>query len=186
MDGRQLRNVNIGIGVDNQGTRRLSGIPEDAWEAFERNAKVHFPDAGDNAWAHMISEIIVASIGRSTFILTDIPEKNNLAFEALLKRVNWAPDQFFVYLLTAAVKNNLLRILSFIDQPQEFGTIIITGIRPSTLNKLEQQVGVTTEDYFGLLLNAIEAGEMKVDPPDAFTKLAAARSGRNPDSQSTS
>lgn len=166
--------VEVTINID--GTdHRLSGIPTEAWEAFKQQSKIHFPDAKDDAWANFISEIIVAAVSHESYILTDIPPNNSKAMDEILKQVNWTQEQFHVYLLKAALIKDALRLVSFHDAKQEFGTIIVTGIRPSTFEKIENTLGVPVESFLGILIDGLENGEIKFTPNEAFATIKAAR-----------
>lgn len=153
------------LDVDSLGKQVLSGIPLDAWLAFVEQSKVHFPDAGDDAPFMFISEIIVAALTHSSYILTGIPEEISKALDRVVQQVNWTHDQFHVYLLKSAHYGKL-RLVSFTEPgtKQEFGTVIITGVKQSTFDKIEKTAGVPVESFFGILINGIENGEMEVSP----------------------
>lgn len=154
---------------------KLSGIPLEAWEAFKQQSKIHFPDAKDDAWANFISEIIVAAVSHESYILTDIPPNNSKAMDTILSQVNWTQEQFHVYLLKSALIKDALRIISFHDKKQEFGTLVVTGIRPSTFEKIEKVTGVNVENFFGILIDGLENGDVQFTPNEAFATIKAAR-----------
>lgn len=165
--------VEITITVNGR-NHNLQGIPEKAFLHFQENTKRHFPDAGNDAWAHALVEVILSFTTHESYFLSDIPKENSIALEEILKRVGWSFEQLHTYLLHSALKPGALRILSFHEENQErvqLGTLLVTGIRKSTFDKLEKKVEVTSEEFFGLLIQGFEKGVITVTPDDAFSTI---------------
>lgn len=160
------------VDVDSMGKQVLSGIPLDAWLAFVEQAKRHYPDAGDDAPFMFISDVIVAALTHDSFVLTGIPPEISKAMDNIVNQVNWTLDQWFVYSLRSAAKGQF-RMVSFTEPgtPQQFGTVMITGVKQSTFDKIEKLTGVPVESFFGMFLNGIENGEMTVSPDDVFKTI---------------
>lgn len=140
----------------------VNGIPESVWERFVENAKAHFPDQGDDAWAAYLSEAIFAASGGNenvTFFMTDVPKKNAEALDRTLKQVKFSWDAFHAYLLKAAIEPGAIRVISF-DPDNFLGTVIITGLIPSAFNQLEQSTNVPVEALLAAVFNAAAFGQV--------------------------
>lgn len=160
----------------------LSGIPERAFVKFQEQTKRHFPDAGDDAWASALTEVILSFTSYTAYFMTDIPEENSKALEEVMDRVGWTFEQFHAYLLHSALKPGALKIVSFQEKEKtkhQLGTLILTGLRKSTFDKLEELTKVPVEATVGIMFQGFENGEITLTPPTVFAE--AVRSGRNTD-----
>lgn len=170
---------NITITIETDGRNfNLKGIPEQAFLTFVEKSKQHFPDAGEDAWASVLTDVILAMTTHESYFMTDIPKENSLALEDTLARVGWSFDQFHAYLLHAAIKPGALRIVSFHEEDVakvQTGTLIITGLRKTTFDKLEKVTGSTTESVMGLMFTGFENGQITISPETFFAE--ASRSG---------
>lgn len=169
-----MSDITITITVNGR-NYNLKGIPEVAFEKFMQNTKRHFPEAGDDAWASALTEVILSFTTNEAYFLTDIPPENNLALQGVLAQVGWTFDQFHVYLLHAAKKEGALRIIAFSEKEEDkshLGTLIVTGLKKSTFQKLESTVKVKTEVLFGTMMQAFENGTITFDPADAFVQAS--------------
>lgn len=157
-----MKEVTVTITIDGV-NHKIEGIPAVAWEAFKREAKVHFPKSGEDAWAAAISEMIVSMIGGEsrTYFLTEIPLPFAEAYERKLDQVKWKPDQFLSYLLRSAYKDQM-KIVSFTNKDQLFGTLVITGIDPVAFEKIEEIAKHKTEDIFATVFLAAAKGEVSI------------------------
>lgn len=163
--------ITITITVDGR-NYNLKGIPEHAFRAFAQNTKQHFPDAGDDAWANAITEMILSFTTNEAYFMTDIPAANNKALDDVLSKVGWTFEQLHAYLLTAAMKTDALRIVSFREEDTtkvQLGTLLITGLRKSTFEKLEAVTNTAFERVIGLMFQGFENGVVTFTPADIFT-----------------
>ena len=164
----------IDITVSESGdTHKLSGIPDIAWTKFSEAAKKHFPDAGEDAWARFLSEVIVAGSGGAdtvTYFMTDVPRDHAEAIEAILRQVGWSWDGFHAYLLRSAFKPSHFRIVSLSDtgKPDFMGTFIATGLKPEVFSNIEKSTGVSFERIMGTILLACSEGTLRFTPDSAF------------------
>lgn len=166
-----MREFEFVLGVDELGRQIMSGIPEDVWQTYVKEAKIHYPDAGEDAPFRLIADLIVSTISHEVYVLTGIPPEVSQALDTRLEAVGWNHDQFHVYLLRSAAKRDMFRLVSFGGDPQQFGTILVTGLRKSTFDNIEKVSGVSVEDFLGLLLNGIENGEMEISPDGILSKV---------------
>lgn len=170
--------INITISIEGS-NYNLQGIPTEAFKVFQRNAKQHFPDAGDDAWASVLTEVILALTTHEAYFMTDIIKENSIALEDVLGRVGWGFSELHAYLLHAALKPGALRIVSFHEKEKnktQLGTFIITGLRKETLDKLESKLGASAESFMGFMFEGFENGEITVTPETAFKDMEASRS----------
>lgn len=176
LDGLKVASKDITITITVDGRNfNLKGIPEEAFRAFAHNTKKHFPDAGEDAWASALTEVILSFTTYESYFMTDIPEANSKALESVMSRVGWTFEQFHAYLLHSAMKQGALRIVSFEEEDKtqkQLGTIIITGIRKSTFDKLEALTHVQTEVVMGYMFRGFESGEITITPTDVFEKAS--------------
>lgn len=154
---------------------RLTGIPDVAWERFRTAAKKHFPKAGEDAWAQFISEVIVAGSGGAdavTYFMTDVPRENAEAMEKILQNVGWSWDKFHAYLLRAVVQPGQVRLISFGEtgQPDRYGTLIATGLKAETFEKLEAITKVSFERMIATILLAAAEGTLRFTPDAQFVE----------------
>lgn len=157
--------VTIKIDGDNH---HLEGIPLEAWEAFKTESKHHFPEKGDDAWAAYISSVIMATINSSSYFMTDVPRENAAAMTAALNEVGWEWENFHAYLLRAAVIPGALNIISLHDNKQNFGTVVITGIRDSVFKKLQDATGHSIRKILATFILAAEQGSITFAPETTF------------------
>lgn len=173
MRGTQVANSDITITITVDGRNyNLKGIPEHAFRAFAQNTKQHFPDAGDDAWANAITEMILSFTTNEAYFMTDIPAANNKALDDVLSKVGWTFEQLHAYLLTAAMKTDALRIVSFREEDTtkvQLGTLLVTGLRKSTFEKLEAVTNTAFERVIGLMFQGFENGVVTFTPADIFT-----------------
>lgn len=164
----------ITITIETDGRNfNLKGIPERAFLAFTEKAKRHFPDAGEDAWASVLTDVILAMTTHESYFMTDIPEENSQALEEVLGRVGWSFDQFHAYLLHSAKKDGALRIVSFHEEDVaqvQLGTLIITGLRKTTFDKLEALTKSPTEAVMGLMFKGFERGQITISPETFFAE----------------
>lgn len=176
-----MSDITITITVDGK-NYNLKGIPEHAFRAFANNTKRHFPDAGDDAWANAITEMILSFTTNEAYFMTDIPPANNKALDAVLERVGWTFEQLHAYLLHAAMKPDALRIVSFHEEDTkkiQLGTFIVTGLRKSTFDKLEEKTKVKAENVLGLMFQGFENGTVEFTPEDVFLQASGQESNPN-------
>lgn len=166
--------VTVKIHVDGQ-EHQLAGIPPGAWEAFKRAAAKHFPDQ-EHAWAAAITEMILSMTTDTSYFLTGVPQHMSDAMSDTLDRVGWKWDAFHTYLLKSAAIPSAFRIIAFHEpenKKQQFGTLVITGLRKTVFTKIEQAAGVKlAEEVLGKLFQGIEAGTVQIDPKDFFTQTS--------------
>lgn len=151
----------------------LEGIPDEAFKAFAQASKKHFPDAGEDAWASVLTDVILSLTTRESYFMTDIPQEYDKALEDVLGRVGWDFSQFHAYLLHSAAKEGALRIISFHEDDKEkiqLGTVIITGLRNSTFQKVQQKLNVPIETMLGFILHALEKGNLEFTPETIFAE----------------
>lgn len=168
--------VTIKIDGDNH---RLEGIPAEAWEAFKTESKHHFPDKGDDAWAAYLSSVIMATINSSSYFMTDVPKENAKAISDILGEVGWEWENFHAYLLRAAVIPGALNFVAMHDDKQHFGTMIITGIRPSVFDKFKNITGHSIRKIFATMMIAAENGTITFDPNTTFVDAINEKSSKN-------
>ena len=165
------RDITITIQVDGE-DHRLEGIPSDVWKSFQEKAKEHFPNSGDDAWASHLSEVIVATVSKYSYFMTDVPKENADAIHAILQQVNWNWEQFHVYLLKSAILKDNFRIISFHNKDdkenQSFGTLVATGINPIAFSKLEKTTGHSFEKIMATILIGATEGTLTFDEHTTF------------------
>lgn len=165
-----MKEVTVTVTIDGV-NHKIEGIPPVAWEAFKREAQVHFPKSGEDAWAAAISEMIVSMVGGDTrtYFLTEIPLPIAEAYEKKLDQVKWKPDNFLSYLLRAAYKDEI-KLINFIpEKDQLYGTLIITGIDPVAFDKIEEVAEHRTEDVFASVFLAAVKGTVSITA-DTYAK----------------
>lgn len=151
----------------------LEGIPEEAFKAFTERSKKHFPNDGEDAWASVITDVILSLTTREAYFMTDIPHEYDEALERVLGRIGWDFGQFHTYLLHSAANENALRVVSFQEDDKskiQLGTVIITGLRKSTFAKIQDKVKVPIEVMLGYLMYAFENGTIQFTPESVFTE----------------
>lgn len=164
----------IDITVSESGeTHKLSGIPDIAWEKFTAAAKLHFPDAKEDAWARFLSEVIVAGSGGAdtvTYFMTDVPRDLAEKMEGRLKQVGWSWDRFHAYLLRSVAEETQFKLISFSDTGKQdhMGTFIATGLKPEVFSKIAQVTGVSFERIMGTILFACSEGTLRFEPDAEF------------------
>lgn len=167
---RPKETITIQVGVDGN-TFSLEDIPLDAWLTFQERAKVQFPQHKEEAWAAFLSEVIVSVAGgdgtRRSYFMTDVPEEIAIEMDRIMSMVGWTWDKFHAYLLRSVQKEQL-HIISLHEEDgkaQNFGTVIVSGIRPEVFSRLEaQHKDLTIEKFMGTLFLAMAEGEMKLEP----------------------
>lgn len=157
--------VTIKIDGDNH---KLEGIPSEAWEAFKLESKHHFPDKGEDAWAAYLSSVIMSTINSSSYFMTDVPKENAAAISKLLNEIGWEWENFHAYLLRAAVIPGALNFVALHDDKQNFGTVVITGIRPSVFEKLKTATGHSVTKILATMMIAAEEGTITFSPDTTF------------------
>lgn len=148
----------------------LEGIPTEVWERFKTQAKAEFPQAGDDAWAHWLSEAILAVGGGTsevkTYFMTDVPINIAKTLDDILSHADWTWERLHAYILQAASRPGHLRIINFTESPQNFGTFIATGIRPEAFGKLKANTGFTIENFLAVIFDGLAKGhEIKLIEP---------------------
>lgn len=152
--------------VINEDTKEASiaGIPDEIWEQFKVNAKVHFPDQKEDAWAAFLSEVILSVGGGTTdsetYFMTDIPRKNHEALGKIFGQAGWKFEQFHTYLLRIAVGPNMLRMINFGTDKIAPGTLIVTGITPEAFRNIEESSKLSVEDIFAAVFNGAAKGHV--------------------------
>lgn len=164
--------IRVSVEGDN-GPFVLEDIPETAWKQFEEKAKAHFPKSQD-PWASAITEFIIALGGgdgnRRTFIMTDVPNDMAKAMDDKLAEVDWTWDRLHAYLLKA-VSADQLKIIAMQSSPQNFGTVLITGIDPDMFDRMQKlHPNLTVERYMGTLIPMLTYGELSIDPETKFAE----------------
>lgn len=151
----------------------IDDIPQDEWNRFMENSKLHFPKEGDNAWAAVLSEVIFAIAGGNdktvTTFMTDIPRANADAIADVLEQVGLTWDRFHAYMLNAALKPGHIQIANFPDRPEQMGMLLILGIRPHVFAHIEQSVQMTLPQLVAGIINAADNGgkiTFSADPPN--------------------
>lgn len=166
----------ITITIETDGRNfNLKGIPEEAFSIFVEKSKRHFPEAGDDAWASVLTDVILALTTHESYFMTDIPPDNSRALEEVFSRVGWSFEQFHAYLLHSAFKPGALRIISFHEEDNsqvQLGTLIITGLRKSTFDKLEKVTGSKTEEVMGIMFTGFEHGTITITPETFFAETS--------------
>lgn len=164
----------LDIGVNETGdVHKIDGIPDIAWKKFAAAAKIHFPDAGEDAWARFLSEVIVAGSGGAdtvSFFMTDVPREYAEDLANIFDQVRWSWDRFHAYLLRSAHEPGMLRLISLSDTGKQdhMGTFIATGLKRETFDKMEAATGVSFERIMGTLLLACAEGTLTFQPDAKF------------------
>jgi hypothetical protein len=162
----------ISIG-DDERESSLEGIPQEAWERFKVSAAKQFPQAEDG-WATFLSEVIMACSGGDetvTYFMTDVPKENADAIGHLFGLAGYSWDRFHAYLLRAVVEPRRVRLINFnTEGRQEFGTVLVTGLDPSTFTRLEDATGVSFERVLASILLAAKDGTLEFRPETQFVE----------------
>lgn len=149
----------------------IEDIPQEQWDLFLKNSKEHFPKEGENAWAAVLSEVILSIAGGTdksvTTFMTDIPRANADALADVLSQVNLTWDRFYAYMLNAALKNGHIQIANFPDKPEQMGMLIVLGIRPHVFSHIEKNTGHSlTSLVAGIIQVADNGGTITYTGPE--------------------
>lgn len=151
------------------GTATVDGIPADLWARFVERATEIMPEKGADAWASVLSEV-VASMGGGgsthTLIMTDIPNSAADALDAVAAEVDESPDGLIAQLYRYADAGALHLVRMHDDLKQQPSHLVVLYGVPQrhwdAWAKLAAMVDETPESLFGLLLQLIEQGQVKV------------------------
>lgn len=145
----------------------LDGIPADVWARFKENAKRDFPKAGEDAWAHYLSEIIMGQGGGTkdtkTVFMTDIPTENVEALDGILRQTGRSWDEFHAYLLMAAVRPGQIRLVNMVDPGKaNYGTFIATGLKPEVFANIDKSTGIDFEKVMAAIFDGASQGTISI------------------------
>lgn len=161
---------------DNEGGGTIEGIPPEAWARFKNAAKVQFPDAGDDAWARFLSEVIMAGAGGDdkfvTYFMTSVPLEYATALHSILNQVQFSWDKFHAYLLHSAAKQDNFRVVRFHDT-DHMGTFLALGIDPVLYTKVQEATGKSFEIVMATFLAAAANGTLKFSPEATYLEPTA-------------
>lgn len=137
----------------------LDGIPAEIWARFRQNAQKDFPKAGEDAWAHYLSEIIMGVAGGTrdskTVFMTDVPTANVEALEDTIRQTGRGWDEFHAYLLQAAVVPGSIRLINMVDRDKlHLGTFIATGLNPELFRYFKEASGHEIENVMAAIFDA--------------------------------
>ncbi len=156
---------------ENEDGGTVEGIPAEAWNRFRDAAKRQFPDAGDDAWARFLSEVIMAGAGGDdnfvTYFMTSVPIEYARALHEELNHVQFSWDKFHAYLLHSAVKQGNFRMVRFHDTAN-MGTFIGVGLDPKMFDKVQEVTGKPFEIVMATLFAAASNGTLKFADDNAW------------------
>lgn len=169
MVGKTLRIV-VDDGTDG-GT--IEGIPSEAWDRFRAAAKLQFPDAGEDAWARFLSEVVIAGAGGDdklvTYFMTGVPIQYAQAVHTLLENVQFTWDKFHAYLLHASIIPDNVRMVRFHnDEQKNTGVFMAFGLDKNAFAKVEDATGRSFETVMATLLGAAAVGTLTFSPETTF------------------
>ncbi len=149
----------------------IEGIPAEAWDRFKSAAALQFPDAGEDAWARFLSEVVMAGAGGDndfvTYFMTSVPLEYATALHNILNQVKFSWDKFHAYLLHSAVKNDNFRIVRFHDTGN-MGTFVAVGLDPQLYSKVEEATGKSFEIVMATVLAAAANGTITFSPETTY------------------
>lgn len=170
-----MQEVTLTVSDTNGRDYSIKGFPASVMDDLvKRIAPKHFPNSPE-PWATYISEAIFAAVGGGsrTYFLTDVPDEVAQAMDNLLAQVGWKWDNLHSYLLRAAYGNKI-RLISFRGkegEEQEFGTVIITGVKQGAFDKVALATGredINFERMMATFMEAITEGNIKFTPKDGI------------------
>lgn len=144
----------------NDKTHTLSGIPTRVWEQFCTQARVLFPDKGEDAWSSFLAEFIMAqSANKVNHLLTDIPPEVAAALDKNLSAIELDWPSLHSYVLSASASGHLELARMSEGGP---GMVIIIGIPATTLKRFPTKTeGVHAAEAFGMLLLGMGTGDFQ-------------------------
>lgn len=155
---------------DNEESSSIEGIPTEAWLRFKEASKLQFPEAGEDAWARFLSEVIMAGAGGDknfvTYFMTSVPLKFAESIHAVLDQVKFTWDKFHAYLLHSASKPNNMRVVRF--HGEDTGTFVIAGVDPAAFDKIEKATGRSFENVMATLFAAAADGTITFAPENTY------------------
>ncbi len=146
----------------------VDGIPADLWQRFMERANESMPEKAPDAWASVLSEV-VASVGGGgqthTLIMTDIPLDAAGALDELAAEVDESADGLVAQLYRYAQAGALHLVRMHDEQRQPSHVLMLCDIPERhwlAWGAFAKIVDQTPESLFGLLLQLIEQGQVKV------------------------
>lgn len=155
----------------NGGNFQLTGIPTEVWDAFLVQAKLLMPDLGDNAWAELLTSVVLSVLEEKerVILMNKIPDFVYEKAEGVCREAKSTLQELVKSILDSASHNEFyLGVVNQTKPDENTATVIFTGVPLETM----AYWGKVAEQYREAYLRA-SGNPIQADAIDMLTLMMA-------------